>query len=319
MGIRDLNKYLMENCSKSSIYKSHLYKLKGKTIVIDTSIYLYKYLTNNALIENMYLLISILLHYNITPLFIFDGKPPSEKKELLKERNDKKKEAEAKYNKIKMALNDKTITLENKKQLQDEMNSLKKQFVRLNDRDILCVKELIVKYGITYIDAPSEADQLCVYFVNSDKAWACLSDDMDMFVYGCKRVIRHISLLEHTVILYDTVKILNDLQMSLQTFREILVISGTDYNTKLNTSLYKTLQWYKEYKKHNNVIDFYEWLNNNTRYIEDYNQLIKIYKMFEIENYNFDNNYNDLQISKSEYKKTSLQLFLTNYGFIFID
>ena len=282
MGIRDLNKYMIDNCSKTSIYKTHLFKLKGKTVVIDTSIYLYKYLTSNSLIENMYLLISILLHYNITPLFIFDGKPPAEKKELLKERNDKKKEAEMKYKNIQNVLTNKNITNENKKQLQDELNSLKKQFVRLNEKDISSVKELIVKYGIDYIDAPSEADQLCVYFVNTDKAWACLTDDMDMFVYGCKRVIRHISLLEHTVILYDTSKILKDLQMDLQTFRQILVISGTDYNTKLNTCLYKTLQWYKEYMKNDNQeIDFYTWLNTNTRYIENYEQLIKIYNILK--------------------------------------
>ena len=37
----------------------------------------------------------------ITPLFVFDGKPPPEKRELIKERSELKRTAEAKYNEIK--------------------------------------------------------------------------------------------------------------------------------------------------------------------------------------------------------------------------
>ena len=60
MGIKYLNKYLHEKCSKNTISKIHLKKISGKTLVIDTSIYLYHFLGENALMENMYLLISIL-------------------------------------------------------------------------------------------------------------------------------------------------------------------------------------------------------------------------------------------------------------------
>ena len=38
----------------------------------------------NALLENFYLMISIFREYNIIPLFVFDGKPPKEKNDLLK-------------------------------------------------------------------------------------------------------------------------------------------------------------------------------------------------------------------------------------------
>ena len=49
MGIRYLNKYLMQNCKNKSIEKKHLSCLGGKKIVVDTSIYLYKYQAQNAL------------------------------------------------------------------------------------------------------------------------------------------------------------------------------------------------------------------------------------------------------------------------------
>ena len=43
MGIKYLNRFLQENC-KQSINKINLNELSGKKIVIDTSIYMYRYL-----------------------------------------------------------------------------------------------------------------------------------------------------------------------------------------------------------------------------------------------------------------------------------
>ena len=46
-----------------------------------------------------------------------------------------------------------------------------------------------------------EADELCAKLVVK-KAFACLSEDMDMFVYGCPKVLRYLSLLNETVVVY---------------------------------------------------------------------------------------------------------------------
>ena len=51
MGIKNLNKYLYEKCGKTSISKKHLSEISGKTIVIDTSIYLYQFLWQDQLNE----------------------------------------------------------------------------------------------------------------------------------------------------------------------------------------------------------------------------------------------------------------------------
>lgn len=79
MGIRYLNGWLKNEC-KEAISEIHFSELKYKKIAIDTSIYMYKFMGENNLLENMYLLISLLRFYHIVPLFIFDGKPPDEKK-----------------------------------------------------------------------------------------------------------------------------------------------------------------------------------------------------------------------------------------------
>ena len=103
MGIPNLNRYLKQHC-KSSINMIELSELKGKVIVIDISIYLYRYVAENALVENVYLLLSIFRHYNIRPIFIFDGMPPDEKLELLKKRKADKVKSEAEYNELKKKL-----------------------------------------------------------------------------------------------------------------------------------------------------------------------------------------------------------------------
>ena len=248
MGIKNLNKYLYENCSKKAISKIHLRKLSGKTLVIDTSIYLYHFLGENALMENMYLLISILKLYDITPIFIFDGKPPPEKHELLRKRYTDKKDAQNRYQILQDSLGN--MTSEERKEALIELSNLKRQCIRIYDEDIIKIKELMNAYNVTYYDSPNEADDLCVYLVKTGIAWGCMSDDMDMFLYGCSYVLRNLSLMNHTITLYNTQQILLELDLSEKEFCEIMTISGTDSNIHSTTTLHETLKWFQEYKKY---------------------------------------------------------------------
>jgi len=69
----------------------------GKIIVIDISIYLYKYLYNNQnYIISFIKQILRLLANGIKPIYIFDGAPPIEKQNILKDRYMRKKNLEEK-------------------------------------------------------------------------------------------------------------------------------------------------------------------------------------------------------------------------------
>ena len=48
-------------------------------------------MSDDALLENVYLMISIFRDYNIKPLFVFDGPPPKEKLPLLALRKEAKR------------------------------------------------------------------------------------------------------------------------------------------------------------------------------------------------------------------------------------
>jgi flap endonuclease-1 len=224
MGIRHLNKYLREKCP-NSIRCVNMSDLNGKIIAVDISIYLYKYESEDALMENIYLMLSIFIYYNIIPIFVFDGKPPAEKYALLQQRKENKLNAMTQYEKIKEKLDVDDIDEDEKQEMLTTMDHLKKQFIFMNRDKIEKVKELIRAYGATYYDAPGEADELCAMLVAKKKAWACMSEDMDLFVYGCPRVMRYFSLSSHNAVLYYMKGILQELHMSQDEFREICVLS----------------------------------------------------------------------------------------------
>lgn len=310
MGIKNLNKFLSAKCDANAIKKIGLNELSGKRISVDASIYLYRFIGENRLIEHFYLMISVFREYNIIPIFVFDGVAPIEKKELLKERREKKIQAEEKYNEIKSQMSE-IKDADEKADMELELVKLKKEFVRVRETDIKMVKNLLTHSGITWTDARGEADVLCAELVISGTAYACLSEDMDMFAYGCDRVLRHLSLSKHTVLLYDLKEILDQIQMTKCEFRQVLVLSGTDYNKNSATDLRESLKRFREYKSESHSllnISFYEWLKT-----KDLEALNKTYKMFELMPMN-----NDFIIENSPKNENEIKKIMELEGFIYV-
>jgi predicted transcriptional regulator len=329
MGIKHLNKFLRENAS-SAIKIVSFTELFGKIIAIDISIYMHKYVAEDNLIESMYNMLATFRYYNIIPVFIFDGKPITEKKELLLKRREDRKEAIVEYDNLQNIIkNNENMNEEEKQEIISQMVNLKRSFVKINKTDIEFVKRLIISYGATYYHAPNEADELCAYLAIKGKVWATLSEDMDMFIYGCTNVFRYLSLLNHNVVCYNMNNILKCLGITQKEFREICIISGTDYNiiNDENThNLYTTLKLFKKYlkdRKKNNedTICFYDWLLNNTSYIkniEDIELLQKIYDIFDLsKNHTEMKSFDSIKIANTCILKEDLKEILKTDGFIF--
>ena len=271
-------------------------------------------------------MLTVFTHYNIVPIFIFDGKPPAEKKELLLRRREDRKDAENKYNVLKHQLETYDFDEMDNHDISNSMDILKKKLVNITKTDFDNVKKLITAYGSTYYDAPGEADELCAYLTIKGKVWACLSEDMDMFVYGCPRVIRFISLTNKSAVLYDHKGILNELKISQKELREICVLSGTDYNIqshddkdKYCPTLYNTLKLFKKYKKNKPLNGFYDWIGENTSYIEDLDILIKINTMFDISHNEELKTFETIKIMNGYKNEDIMTDILKTAGFIFPD
>ena len=139
---------------------------------------------------------------------MFDGKPPQEKYEEIKHRNQMKIEAENRYNILESKLGV-TNNDDERQELISKIKEEKKNFVRITREDIESVQKLLDAYGIVYITANGEADELCYKLTKKKMVYGCLSEDMDLFVYGCERVFRYLSLLNNTIVEYDMKKFLS--------------------------------------------------------------------------------------------------------------
>lgn len=324
MGIKDLNQYLLSRCSPLAIHKVGFDDLIDKTVVIDMSIYLYKFMKYGNFMEELYLFLSLFKYYLVTPIIIFDGKPPPEKWDLLKRRRLEKREAESRLLEIKESIGSNMIVLNSV--LEKEIEDLTKKMVKINHNDIKKSKELMDAFGFIYYDAPGEADILCAYLVKTGTAWACLSDDMDMFLYGCPRVLRNLSLMNHNVVLYDSEQILTELGISYTDFLEIAVLSGTDYN-KGYLSLSKTFELHNEFtvvKTNQSQKKFSDWvvLNQNIVDPDNYQEICGYFDLFKhsreyiiLENMN-EQYRHDILEKRSNIPK--IKEIMVNYGFIFI-
>ena len=134
--------------------------------------------------------------------------------------------------------------------------------------------------------------------------------------------------------------ILDELQMTQTDFKDVCILSGTDYNIHANTitqnskskhknndiNLYDTLKLFQKYKddqgnneKGNNEKTFYQWLQNNTEYISDLELLEKINKMFDlsVEHYNLDV-FKHIKIINGPINNDLLHKIMSEEGFIFI-
>lgn len=369
MGIRALNKFLQAKC-KSSIKSIPLSELSGKKIAVDISIYLYKYISENALLENLYLMISIFRTNNIIPIFIFDGKPPAEKNDTIASRKKNKTDAREEYYRLKLliesmkseadadAVEDEVAETsedsQKQKQKQNEINDisqtmdyLKKKFISIKYDDIQNVKTLLQAYGVTYFEAPGEADILCAKLVTNNIVYACLSEDTDMFVYGCGRVLRYLSLTLSNVVIYDLSHILKTLNVTMDVFKKICILYGCDYSHEslienniscepqeilYNMNIFHAFQLFKKYRdavtgtgietggNDADASDFYEWIVNekihSMKYIDEVNKNIKLFDIDETTNLEL---YDHIKILNGPINKKLLIDIMKKENFIFIE
>jgi|UniRef100_A0A6C0IN43 flap endonuclease-1 len=285
MGIRYLNTYIKNNCSHG-LSNVNIRSLAGNSLAIDTSIYMYKYEMDNKLIENITRLVNLFIINRITPIFIFDGKPPEEKLQLLQIRRERRREASSQcqelLNKIETGDADEyDIT---------KYHRLKQEATRITKDKVDSVKSLLTNLGVTYYTANGEADQLCASMVINGYCWGCVSDDMDMFVYGCKNIVRNVDIHNKTATVYKLDMILHELNISFVNFKQVCVMAGTDYNNEIDDN--QSLNIYSAFKLYNRFtkkvkydnMTFYDWLRHYIKYNVDYELLHKIYKMFEVKN-----------------------------------
>ena len=239
MGVKLLNTFL----KKINLQRKWSVRcLNGKKIVIDTNNYIYEFLSDDNLVNGFIDMCELFLKYNIIALFIFDGKPTDEKSEELKKRKVDRKKSKKIYNE-----NINKLSKQKKKELM-------RKIVRVTKNETDIVKNILKYYNMKWLTSPNESDELCCKLVETKKMFGCLSNDMDMLVYGCKYVFRNLDLYNETVNVYNIDEILLELRMSLDSFKYMSLFSNKKDN------IFKTSNYYHNYVNNDKNNTFLEYL-----------------------------------------------------------
>ena len=99
------------------------------------------------------------------------------------------------------------------------------------------VKRLLTCLGFSYHQAPGEAEAECAALQKEGLVDAVLSEDVDVFLFGCSRSVRNWSPQQATakvsthIDLYSTEKILQERKLDPRGMILIALMSGGDYDT----------------------------------------------------------------------------------------
>lgn len=241
MGVRYLNSFLLTNCARG-IYTITFHQLRHKTVVVDCSIFMYRFKRSGCLLPRMEKMVRLMRSFKIQPIFVFDGKPPAMKKAEIERR-------------------------------------VQRSTCRVGSSDVAEVKALLARHCVRYFVAPSEAEEICAKMVRRNEAYACLSDDTDLFVHGCDRVIRNIDFEKGLMTMYDFETILRYLDMSRTDFKQLCVASGTDYYKPTDKTLYNYASLYLTYREKATKESFLQWLQTN-KHIENVDMVTAAYLQF---------------------------------------
>ena len=301
MGIKGLTS-ILKKFAPHSIQQVKLGTLYNKKIAIDTSLFIHKFLYSYSnIIHGFFLQIYHLRRRHIEPVYIFDGKPPKEKKNVIEQRKNNQIKITNRITNLELQLKtlnegksistlattsptgidlvtddttqeEKEPTPEEiekqKKEITMKMKSLSRQIFKLTSDDFRKLKTLFNLLNIGYYEAHGEADILCVKLEKERVVDACMTEDMDFLTHGSNYLIRDFHNKSNVVNVYKLENILHDLNMSKNQFIDMCILCGCDYSSKIKGL--GAIGSYNFIKKYGNIETFIEnECKENGRYCLD--------------------------------------------------
>lgn len=249
MGIKNLLKFLSDY--PEVIKEKEPGDFYSKKIAIDISILMYQVviairnsgsdLTNDkgeitSHILGLFNKTLSFLEKGIIPVYVFDGKPPQLKQKILDVRKQIRRKA-----------------LEKLSDAQNEEDKIKylKRSVWISKEQMDQCRELLTCMGISYINAPEEADSQLSYLCKENLVYAVLTEDMDILTFGSPKIIRNLTSSKKIPLEIELDKVLKQLDFTYEQFIELCILFGCDYCPNLNDIKYNVM--FEAYNKHKNI------------------------------------------------------------------
>lgn len=219
--------------------------LKGKTIAVDASNWLYQFLSvirqpDGSLLTDkkgrvtshlmgLFTRNIKLIQLGINLVYVFDGEPPKLKLMTQQKRQAVKIKAEKEYKKAAA------------KHDIEEMRKYASMTSRLTQEMVEESKELLHALGIPFVQALSEGEAQAAFLVKNKDAYAVGSQDADSLLFGSPKTIKNIGFSGKRRIgkskyanvspeLFDLKENLKHLEISHEQLVTLAMLVGTDYN-----------------------------------------------------------------------------------------
>ena len=221
--------------------------LRGKAIAVDAYNTIYQFLSSirdrmtgellrdsngrvTSHLSGLFYRTSKMLESGISPVFIFDGKPPDFKAETIAARQEIRDSAREKW---KQAARDGDA---------DAVRRYSQQASRLTQDMVEDSKRLLGLMGVSWVQAPSEGEAQATHLMKQGRAWAVGSQDWDSLLFGADRLVRNLTVSGKRKLpgkeVYVTVKpaivelgkVLSQLGIGQEQLIVLGILVGTDYN-----------------------------------------------------------------------------------------
>jgi flap endonuclease-1 len=101
----------------------------------------------------------------------------------------------------------------------------------VDEDDLQECRRLLEALGIPYVDSPGEADAQCAHLVEAGHAWAAVTQDWDIALFGAPRALRNLSQSQtRTPEILDLAKALEAAGLTRRQLVDAAILMGTDYN-----------------------------------------------------------------------------------------
>lgn len=221
--------------------------LQNKTLVVDSPMWLYQFLSSirqrdgtllmdskgkvTSHLMGLFTRVSNLMEQNIKLAFVFDGEPPKLKHLTLEKRKEMKIAAQKNFDKAKETSD---VLL---------MRKYASRTSRLTDEMIEEAKQLVEAFGIPAIEAVSEAEAQASLIVKKGDAFALATNDADALLFESPKIVRNLNMagrkkvankLSFETINPDIITLADNLKhlgIGQDQLIALAMLIGTDYNS----------------------------------------------------------------------------------------
>ena len=251
MGIRGLSGWIGWAAEKAVVHPN--WKMwEGKKIGIDILGFLYK--AKAQKISPFIYIIELIIackRLNITPVAVFDGRPPDEKKCALKHRSNVRQVSDTRKKILESDLTTVPMNDQQRSVVEKTLKTLTLNTTYLTSEERDSVKQIFYACGVLSLNAAGEADNVLAYFAKRGEFDAIISNDLDLLARGVENLLVPNGIAYPGEIIgwvhYNLSNILTTVSFTHNQFLEMCVLMGSDYTVGLKSLQYRSAYWSIKY------------------------------------------------------------------------